>query len=226
LRRFLMGNFRPRDFSKPSAVILILANLLPLFGVLFLGWKVFPILFLYWVENIIIGFFNVLKMSFASPANRKAGKAKLPIIAFFCAHYGLFTLVHGVFVIIVFGGTSQGDIGNPDFPPIIASLGNYGILWGIITLFVSHGLSFGINYIGKGEYKEANLNSLMSEPYSRVVVLHVIIIFGGFLITIIGSPEIGLVLLIVIKLGIDILAHLKQHAGVNARLIKSGISRG
>jgi hypothetical protein len=224
LQRFQGFNLKTSDFQKPSVIILIFANLLPIFGVLFLDWKVFPILFLYWVENVIVGFFNVLKMAFASPANGNSNAAKTSAILFFCVHYGLFTFVHGIFVIIVFGGADQGDMGNPDFPPIISSLGNYGILWGIITLIVSHGLSFGINYIGKGEYKEAKLNGLMSQPYSRVVVLHLIIIFGGFLITFLGSPEAGLIVLIVVKMGIDILAHLRQHAGDSASVIKSGIN--
>ena len=151
-------------------------------------------------------------MATVSQAKGNSTGSKLSAILFFCVHYGLFTFVHGVFVIIVFGGADQLDTGNPGFPPIISSLGNYGILWGIITLLVSHGLSFGINYLGKGEYKEATLNGLMSEPYSRVVVLHLVIIFGGVLITFLGSPEVALVALIVIKLRIDILAHLRQHA--------------
>jgi len=224
LQRFQWFNLKTSDFQKPSVIILILANLLPVLGVLLLDWKIFPILFLYWIENVIVGFFNVLKMALASPANGNSKAAKISIIPFFCIHYGLFTFVHGIFVILIFGGAENGNMGNLNFPTVISSVMNFGILFGIMTLFISHGLSFGINYIGNGEYKEAKLNSLMSQPYSRVVVLHLIIIFGGFLITLLGSPEAGLVVLIVVKMWIDILAHLRQHAGGSARLIKSSIN--
>src|SRR6188472_645744 len=58
-----------RDFEKyrASAWALIAANTLPLFGVLFFGWDTFSIVFLYWVENVIIGAVNVLKMITCSP---------------------------------------------------------------------------------------------------------------------------------------------------------------
>jgi hypothetical protein len=58
-----------RDFSnyKASAWALVAANALPLFGVLFFGWDTFSIVFLYWVENVIIGAINVLKMIACDP---------------------------------------------------------------------------------------------------------------------------------------------------------------
>lgn len=57
------------DFEKykASALALIAANVLLLFGVLFLGWDTLSIVALYWVENLIIGGVNVLKMLVASP---------------------------------------------------------------------------------------------------------------------------------------------------------------
>jgi len=226
LKRLIWFDIKTSDLQNPSVIILILANLLPIFGVIFLDWKVFPILFLYWTENVIVGIFNVLKMAMASPENGNSKAAKLSIIPFFCIHYGLFTFVHGIFVIFVFGASADGDISDPEFSSIISSLSSVGIIFGTVTLFMSHGLSFVINYIGKGEYKEAKLNSLMGQPYVRVVVLHIIIIFGGFLVVSLGSPEIAIIALIVIKLGIDILAHLRQHARGGASIIKSTISGG
>jgi hypothetical protein len=52
---------------KTSALVLIAANCLPLFGVLFLGWDAFAIVVLYWSENVVIGAINVLKMITCSP---------------------------------------------------------------------------------------------------------------------------------------------------------------
>ena len=51
--------------SVGAVVALIVANLIPLIGVLFFGWSVWNILIVYWLENGIVGVFNVLKMATA-----------------------------------------------------------------------------------------------------------------------------------------------------------------
>ncbi len=64
--------------SVGALVALIVANAIPLFGVVFLGWNVWTILVIYWLENGIVGVFNVLKMPRAegrppTPAARPCG---------------------------------------------------------------------------------------------------------------------------------------------------------
>jgi hypothetical protein len=209
------------ELSKPSVVILILANLVPLYGVIFLGWQVFPLMILFWVENVIVGIFNVFKMLFCQ--SEKPGKwfAKTAAISFFCIHYGIFTLVHGLFVFFVFGGWIDNDSIFPKPSTFADAIGGFQIVWGILALFISHSVSFVFNYIGKDEYKKSTLNQLMSEPYTRVVILHLTIIFGAFLMMLLGSPIGGLILLIAIKTLVDILAHLKQHRQPVPRLTKA-----
>ncbi len=58
-----------QDFwqHKASGLTLIAANLLPLLGVIFLGWDAFAILLLYWAENVVIGAINVLKIIACNP---------------------------------------------------------------------------------------------------------------------------------------------------------------
>lgn len=48
--------------SVGAVVALIVANAVPLGGVLLLGWSVWTILIVYWLENGIVGFFDVLKI--------------------------------------------------------------------------------------------------------------------------------------------------------------------
>ena len=51
-----------RGPSVPSAVGLVLANLVPLVGVVFFGWSLFGIMWIYWAENAVIGIFAILRM--------------------------------------------------------------------------------------------------------------------------------------------------------------------
>ena len=58
-------------WKSPSVIMLVLANLIPLGGVLFFGWQVFPIMFLFWFENVVVGVFHALKMLLAGGGPRR-----------------------------------------------------------------------------------------------------------------------------------------------------------
>jgi len=219
IKRFLFNNVTLSDLQNPSVIVLILANMIPVFGVLFLGWEVFPILVLYWMENVIVGIFNVLKMLVCTPEgtvgwqkNALHWTSKMGTIVFFCFHYGIFTLVHGIFVFAMFGGFWENTESDSFFDDIFSSPVTAQILFGAFVIFISHGVSFITNYIGKGEYKKVTVSELMGQPYSRVVILHLTILLGGGLVSFLGAPVFALLLLVVLKIGIDVLAHLRQHA--------------
>lgn len=50
-----------------TALALLAANLIPLLGVLFAGWSLLEVVVLYWLENLVIGAINVLRMATCSP---------------------------------------------------------------------------------------------------------------------------------------------------------------
>jgi hypothetical protein len=188
-----------------SLVVLVLANAVPIAGVLFLDWTVFPLVLLYWLENVVVGGFNVAKLVLAQPREPAYWAGKLFLIPFFVVHFGGFTFVHGVLVLALFGpkGTQPFDLLGTVLPAIRANhLG-----WAIFSLLVSHGLSFYWNYLKNGEYQRASLKALMAQPYGRVMVLHFTVLFGGWLVMAFGAPLLALVLLVVIKTAADVRGH-------------------
>ena len=58
---------------------LVIANLLPVFGVLQLDWDVGAIVVLYWCENLVIGCYTLIKLFMAAGA-RYAGQFLPPRI--------------------------------------------------------------------------------------------------------------------------------------------------
>lgn len=195
------------DFRKPSVVTLVAANLYPVIGVLLLDWDVFPVLLLYWTENIVLGVLNAVKMVMASPHQRHLWPAKLFMVPFFCIHYGLFTMGHGVFIFALFSEYVEFF----DVTGMAAVITDYHLTWGIISVFASHLFSFIYNYVRKREYRDADLAGLMMQPYGRVFLLHTVTILGGFCIVFFGAPEILIIILVLFKIGTDLLAHLRQH---------------
>ena len=79
--------------------------------------------------------------------------------------------------------------------------------WGVLSLTTSHGLSFFWNYLKNGEYQRASLNALMGQPYSRVIVLHLTMLFGGWIVMLLGSPVPALIVLVGLKTAADWRAH-------------------
>ena len=189
----------------PSLLVLGLANALPIAGVLLLGWKVFPLVLLYWLENVVVGGFNVGKLLLAQPQEPAYSVGKLFLIPFFVFHFGMFTLVHGVFVFALFGAKSL-----PRFDSLAklpAAIRAYHLGWGVLALVVSHGLSFYWNYFENGEYRRASLPILMVQPYARLVVLHLAVLFGGWIVLTLGSPLLALLVLVALKTAADVRAH-------------------
>lgn len=197
-----------------SALVLVVANLVPLYGVVALGWEAFPLMLLFWLENVIIGVLNAARMLSVDPHDVSQWAAKLFMVPFFCVHYGMFTAIHGVFVLSFFGTDAFGKVDGLDVLEV-ASRAVHGLELelAVLALAASHLFSFLWNYLYQGEFRRATVPALMMQPYGRVVVLHLAIIGGGFAAAALGSPVWALLLLLALKVGLDLRAHLKEHRG-------------
>jgi len=197
-----------RPGLPPSVLVLVAANLVPLLGVLGSHWTVFQVVLLYWCENVCVGVFNVLRMLFASPQDVASDAAKLFFVPFFMVHYGMFTMVHGIFVLVLFGPAGHA---SPSPAGFVAAVRGAGVGFGLLAIVLSHGFSFAHNYLASGEFRRATLPQLMIQPYARVMVLHVTILLGGFAAKAMGAPVVALVFLIALKTLIDLRAHLAER---------------
>ena len=226
--------------QNPSSWTLIAVNLGLILGVLVWQWSIFDIVFLYWVENLVIGAINVLKMLFSRPdikaltggasaaqvheAAVQAGQspqsaskiikwvpivaswgAKLFFIPFFILHYGMFCYGHGVFVFSLFSGGVLSS-GATDATEALKLL-TPQMLLAIGLLTASHLFSFLRNFLVGGEYRQTSPAALMMRPYGRIVVLHITIILGGMLTMAFGDPIGLLIVLMVLKTGVDLAMH-------------------
>jgi hypothetical protein len=199
---------------------LIIVNAIPLIGVLFWRWDVGSIVVLYWSENLVIGFYTLVKMLQKSPL-RGLGSG-----LFFLIHYGGFCAVHGLFVLFLTQDAEpEGVFGDMTWPfffvfvELLLNVVRYVLsiappewIVGFIALFVSHGLSLVLNYFLAGEYRTQTLNSLMSAPYRRIMILHIAILAGGFGVMALGSPLFLLLLLVALKTGMDLWLHLRERS--------------
>ena len=229
-----------------TALALVAANLVPLVGVVAFGWDVASLLFVFWLESGVVGFFNVLRMakaqgpiaslppekqpqmdaggksegqgssrapretlqrpaSFLAPSGdssrQLASASNVVLIPFFLLHFGLFMGVHLAFLLAFFG--------PPRIPPL-----NLGLT--TAALFASHGLSYVTYYLLRGEYLRTWPANEMQRPYGRIVVMHLTIILGAFLVLQVGAPAAALAVMVAVKIAIDLVAHNRAHGRYQA----------
>jgi hypothetical protein len=173
---------------------------------------------LYWSENLIIGFYNLLKMLVVGGL-----RAIFPAL-FFLLHYGGFCAVHGLFIVslLLEQPASMGE--DPPWPLFLVFLqllldvveqvlaqAPPEWLVAFVGLLISHGYSFVSNFLLGGEREQASTRDLMSAPYKRIVILHVAIIAGGFAVAALGQPLVLLIVLIALKLVLDIALHRQER---------------
>lgn len=234
-----------RAASSRPAIALVAANAVPLAGVLFFGWSLWTILVIYWLENGIIGFWNLPRIVLARGSGPATGLFPMPAYSrigaaiFFLFHYGIFWFVHGVFVFALpaFAGLAQPAttggplpgviIGpqGPGFGPFdspVAAAGPFGSIDGTsvaiagLALFLSHGYSFFASYLAGREYLRASPAGQMGAPYGRVVILHMTILLGAFGIAFLGAPIAALAVFVVLKTAFDLGLQLRAHGAGRA----------
>lgn len=181
-----------------SLFFLMVSNFVPLYGVFVLHWQWYPILFLYWAENVIVGFFNFFKIIIAA----KFEKKKYGVALFFLIHFGLFVFCHGLFLSFV-----------PHEQTFVVLF--VGISASLFSIFLSHLASFILQFILAKGYTKITDTELLYEPYPRVIILQVVIIFGAIVANLFQSNALMVALLVVVKTVVDAVLYLKkQHVGV------------
>ena len=75
------------------------------------------------------------------------------------------------------------------------------------ALAVSRVISFCQNFLWRGEFRRTNVMVQMVQPYGRVILMHVTILIGGFLMMLLHAPAAGLALLVVLKMAFDLAGH-------------------
>jgi len=193
------------NWSSPSNLFLIVANLVPVFGAALLGWNLGDVMVLYWCESAIIGFFNLCKLVVVSRW------MALLTVPFFLAHFSAFMAVHFLFIYTLFvEGPQASSSSGGDLQQVSLM---FVMLWpALLALFVSHGYSFLSNFIGQHEFQARDSKEQMAEPYKRIVFMHLVLIFGGGLSLVMGNSTPVLLVVIAVKIWVDVKAHIKEHA--------------
>ncbi len=146
---------RASHASSVAIAVLVVANAVPLLGVLLLGWDLVTLVAVYWAENGVVGLYAIGRILTAGrvmpsidgrglpsrprslllpppppePGPRDGAATGLQmvfLVPFFCVHYGIFWFVHGVFVWTVLPILFSGMLGPGTLDPGLLEFGVFG----------------------------------------------------------------------------------------------------
>jgi len=192
-------------------LFLILINMVPLYGVWLEGWSATQVFLVYCLETVIVGLVNVLKMigvtlltheSYEWNNNGvKTMQGGWMFIIFFIFHYGIFVLIQtGMFMAVSGMGTGMQMF---NFGAISKLLGHEGKL--MLAIFVTYyTLQSVFSFFGNGQYKEISMMRLMFQPYGRIFIQQVIVIFGSMFLSF-GAGKIFMLIIFLVKTSADLL---------------------
>ena len=196
-----------------TAVVLVVANLLPVWAVATERVGMGDVFLVYWLENVVVWLCGIVRVATAEgpglPVTRTTDDS-MSLAQFFALHYGIFTLVHGVFAIFL--------------AALVGLEGGLGQIALLATLIAaSHLFSLGVNWFGRGERLVVSPGSALWAPYPRMLVMHVGIILGFVLIggaegVSDGAEVTAVAWLCGMKTAVDLLFHVLEHARRQGRL--------
>ena len=191
-----------RRVSWPAMTIIIIGNLIPIFGVRFLGWDAAQILILYWAENLTIGLLTIPRI-LGARGDETTGGDRLGLAAFFMVHYGFFWLIHGVFA-----WSLAGDLAEQTRTSTGVWAGTFGtseFRWALLGLVFMQAVAFVREWRLSGRWRTAMPRTEMFRPYGRLIVLHLTVLVGAWSLLELGAPASTVLLLCVGKMLMELL---------------------
>ena len=175
---------------------LIVANLLPVYGVWYLGWNAKQIFLVYCLETIIIGVFTLLKLGIATAIRKndwwenRGSRTMMHgafFMMFFLLHYGFFVVIQ---MSLFLGASSIGDGNAPTVLQLLMYpyqyIGPDGLL--LLCVFVfGYGYENLAGFLLRREYRTKSFMRIMFEPYLRIFIQQFVVILGGFFLALGGG---------------------------------------
>lgn len=164
-----------------STISLLFSNLAIIILSIIQKWDLSTILWVYWMQSIIIGFFQFFKIL----------SLRTFTAFFFAFHYGFFHFIYAIFLYNFFQNSP--------------GLNFQDLLLGSAIFFVNHFFSFIQNRV-QDEKLKPNINTLLFQPYIRIIPMHLVLILG----IILGNQS-KLIFFLILKTLADLATHIIKN---------------
>ena len=196
-----------------SDILLIAANLIPLWGVWFMGWDAKMMFVVYCLESVIVGLYNLLQMWLVTLVKKKDvckknGTSNMLsgyfFMLFFLFHYGVFIFVQLKIFLSVLSLKGLTDNVFMFLFHLPLYLPNYA-LWVLLYFTVTYGLVILKDFVYTGVYKTIEMSTLFFAPYGRIFVQQFVVIIGSFVLMFNKEGKIFILVFIICKIFFELL---------------------
>ena len=204
----------PYILKDKSTLLLIISNIITIIIAVIENWDFVIILFVYWCQSVIIGFFAILKilnLKEFSTENFYVGyeqpkpteETKKFVAGYFATGYVFMHLLYIWMIIAI--SSDNGYV----FTRFVDS--SIFIISSIVFFLIAHFYSYIYNK-EEDSKKKQNIGSMFLRPFARIIPIHFAPVIFGFiygLLTI--SNKISLVAFLLLKTLIDVIMHISEH---------------
>ena len=182
--------FKKRNLTNAD-LVLIIANLVPVYGVWFEGWSAIDAFIVYALETIILGFMTLIKLGIMTLVRgtdtwynegSSMQASGLLFMLFFTLHYGLFVAVQTT-IFSQSAGIVPSDKGLLYFFFHWYSYINTDIAIMLLVFVMSYFITSLLPFIARGDYKRISMMRVMFQPYGRIIIQQFTVILGSMFLT-------------------------------------------
>jgi len=216
----------------PSITGIVAVNLIPFVGVVWYEWEPFSVLFIYWIQTGIIGFFSFLKIK--KVAEFSVPERAIRVMAFTVRHtnrtvpvskiirdyvrvywFGMITSLLFLIFFTWFASIDTFSFWALVSAPVafgVATRESFGVIViGTVLFLCNHSYSYFFNFVDKQEFLRSDIATQLSDPIDRVGMIWGALFITGTTLVFIPYLTTVVAVLVIFKTMFDIYAHLKEH---------------
>jgi len=211
-------------FGHPISQVaaLVMANALPIIGVVFLKWSAVAVIMLYWAENVPFLLFTLLRFLWLPKRHLFEEPRRLLALVGYTISFPVIAIAHGALLMTILSEVVSRD--TTDRWVIEAAQSRYLLTflracfaeipwfaWTVACLFVSHGIDFVRNYVQGRQYRTATFEDIRGTAFPRLMAIYLTVptcgvalsLAGMLLPPVIAPTALIAVVLIVLRMSLD-----------------------
>lgn len=169
---------------SPETLVILLFNIIPILGVAYYNWAPFEVFWLFWMETLIMAFFNAIKILYSQgmDANDNLATPKLKLnvsaaLGYLLVRIFIF-LFYALFIIVfigVMGSSSESGVKSL----AVIFFGNKLFNLALLLTFISQSFYLTKYFFMNGAYRFSSRSDFSALFDARQIVIHVAVVLGA-----------------------------------------------